>query len=112
MRYSSRYRLVAKYHPPTSINFKKKGFDYESWLQDHSGQKNFYDKNNMHKNLGEVFFYWYICGTKNEQQIQSQDNLHHQADTIFREILSYERNAGKQEHLSRENQVEVIVKLP
>lgn len=34
------------------------------------GQKNFYDKNNMHKNLGEVFFYWYICGTKNEQQIQ------------------------------------------
>lgn len=34
------------------------------------GQKNFYDKNNMHKSLGEVFFYWYICGTKNEQQIQ------------------------------------------
>ena len=45
-------------------------------------------------------------------QIQSQDNLHHQADTIFRKIFSYERNAGKQEHLSRENKVEVIVKLP
>lgn len=35
-----------------------------------------------------------------------------QADTICREILSHERNAGKQEYLSRENQVEVIVKLP
>ena len=38
--------------------------------------------------------------------------MHHQADTIFRKIFSYERNAGKQDHLSRENQVEVIVKLP
>ena len=32
MRYSSRYRLVAKYHPPTSINFKKKGFDMKKYV--------------------------------------------------------------------------------
>ena len=32
MRYPSRYRLVAKYHPPTSINFKKKGFDMKKYV--------------------------------------------------------------------------------
>ena len=32
MRYSSRYRLVAKYHPPPSINFKKKGFDMKKYV--------------------------------------------------------------------------------
>ena len=32
MRYSSRYRLVAKYYPPTIINFKKKGFDMKKYV--------------------------------------------------------------------------------
>ena len=50
----------------------------------YSGQKNFYDKNNMHKNLGEVFFYWYICGTKNEQQIQ---RAYRECRQVCREVL-------------------------